>query len=829
MDASIDQLMSKVQEKGVVRKTVKQERRSVNEKRYENDDDENKNVETVVHEHLQCAKVIGKGKDSRLCNNPVDGKYRIENNTYCTRHYNEIMNIPVAHVNERVEIVETVPVESKPVESKPVESKPVESKPVESKPVESKPVEMKPVEMKPVEKPVETKVVKPVEMKPVEIAIPLMFQCNHKKARGGFCNIELFSSTPDKKCRWNGHENTYNSKLAEWKREMNRELQDEEERNQNPPKNNPVETTESTESTETNEESFQKEEPEEKKEKNVTFKNIISKMITLFSFNIKDVDDSIQKYITSGTDVNRAKMLISLIEHGLIPHVQSVGNGVYYVYNKVQLIWEKKKIEGTVIPYFDIVRELLENRVNYLKNKVLIAESLEVSSRTIASIKDEYKEEFDNLISLLEGTIKSLQTCQPLVNAIKITEIHNEEFIERLNKKIGYLPIKGGKVVNMRTGEIIDRTEEFVFTYEIPYTYKKEYTGNNFKPFISRFCCDDDKNIKSLQLILGSALTGDIFNRVMYVLSNDGQNGKSALNNLLKKGLGDELIGSVSFNTLCKSFNPQDPQPNIIRFMERRITTFNEGEAKDRINGSVFKRLTGDLYIDELRDLYGKPMSRLNQGSGFLFTNKTIIVKPGDEAEFVRFYNFPCYARFVKNEKERVDCEKLLNDGRSTFAKVYLSTEDPILQFTDDDFEDFLKFIIDGAMEWYNRGKMLMSEEEMKGSIKPPMMPNILYKDKTEEFEDFLCKYDIGSEYKIDCDIFRNAWKACIGGTKATLDENVEMLESLLKNRGIYRIKEVGVASYYLGVRAQMYTKHADIKNRMGVDESEAFEDGDTM
>jgi len=113
--------------------------------------------------------------------------------------------------------------------------------------------------------------------------------------------------------------------------------------------------------------------------------------------------------------------------------------------------------------------------------------------------------------------------------------IHDDKFYDNLNRfKPNHLPIKGGKVIDLKTGMIHLRTKEDYFTYEadVDYTPKRSEATMNL---INTIMCNNADNIKYLQKILGYCLTAKMDARVYFIFYGKGANGKSVILSLMNK------------------------------------------------------------------------------------------------------------------------------------------------------------------------------------------------------------------------------------------------------------------------------------------------------
>jgi len=262
--------------------------------------------------------------------------------------------------------------------------------------------------------------------------------------------------------------------------------------------------------------------------------------------------------------------------------------------------------------------------------------------------------------------------------------IGDAKFYERLNRTMpSFLPISKCKIIDLQTGEtrIRNKSDNFSYFSDVRYTSKRSDT---FMNFISSIMCDNKENLAYLQKMLGYCLTGHISARVFFIWWGVGANGKSMILNLMK-GLMKDQCQSVSKCVFVSAQNSSSGGCETLQLKDCRLATFSETNAKDCLNESLIKMVTGNDSITA-RGLYKDPVTFTPICKLVLCTNHKPDFNGNDKANIDRVRFMPFSARFVdnptkKNEYKRVpDIDKII-------IEHHLS--------------EFFSWCVDGAIEYY--------------------------------------------------------------------------------------------------------------------------------
>lgn len=271
-----------------------------------------------------------------------------------------------------------------------------------------------------------------------------------------------------------------------------------------------------------------------------------------------------------------------------------------------------------------------------MKNKILYICENGLWNQNIggASIRNSVFNIFEDLFKKAFDIYQSKKTDKTEKICYKITEIrfklgmtsiknnilteimsltYDDTFVDKLNRKIDYLPVKNG-LLNINTFEIEERKNEDYFTYEANAQFIPYCEGNeNFK-FVDKYFddlfCGNQETKKCVIDILKSCLTGRTL-RYIYFLTGVGSNGKSLLLKILSLIFND-AVDTISKLVVIKQKGNHNGVINteLEKLDKCRLGLVSELQNSDELNITIIKQITGGDNIDF---------------RGLFKTNKTII------------------------------------------------------------------------------------------------------------------------------------------------------------------------------------------------------------
>ena len=326
-----------------------------------------------------------------------------------------------------------------------------------------------------------------------------------------------------------------------------------------------------------------------------------------------------------------AKYLCQLISKSLEPIV-----------NKYNKIYEKK---------------LKEHKTS---NNISLIKVFEVKVSTLKSIRN---------------YILSTKGCKNIYPKV-VCELLNKEFIKLIDNDSLHLPIKNGKIINLKSKDVRDRINTDYFSFECPVSYNNNDRTIVYN-YIKSVCNEDIPYTNFMVKFLGYLLTRETSDRSLYILWGSGMNGKSKLLEFIELILGN-LFTSCSADVLLKTERKGGATPELIPLINARVAVLNETDENEKLNSDRIKRLTGDDLITA-RALFKNEVTFRPKAKLLLITNKKPTFDVTDKAMTDRIKLLPFLARFENTLANRNYIEELRNK--------YL--------------DDFFSLMIDGCFDWW--------------------------------------------------------------------------------------------------------------------------------
>jgi len=320
-----------------------------------------------------------------------------------------------------------------------------------------------------------------------------------------------------------------------------------------------------------------------------------------------------------------------------------------------------------------------------------------------AAGKDEAKRKaIENQVKLLARVNRRILGAKGQQAAWTVIKcrFYDSEFFKLLDKNVDYLPILKGQVVDLRTGLTRPRTCEDMFTFECPVTLTTD-NADVAEQFMLSIMNDNEAMRSFFQKVLGYCITGHTTERKMFLWWGQGSNGKSTVQNLLRK-----ILTNTFYITAAKEIWVQGGRassggatPHLIPLVHARVACSSETNEDEKLNGALIKELTGSDNITA-RPMYGEQFEFTPICKQILATNHKPDFNVGDKAMVDRLCYIPFLARFVEKPGPG---EKLID------KKLGAKLEGEYLNA-------IFTWIVKGAMQWYADGH-LEPPAEIKAAV----------------------------------------------------------------------------------------------------------------
>jgi hypothetical protein len=175
---------------------------------------------------------------------------------------------------------------------------------------------------------------------------------------------------------------------------------------------------------------------------------------------------------------------------------------------------------------------------------------------------------------------------------------YDSKFQQTLNKELYTLPLNNKTVINLKTLEIKERTNESKFSIECDVEYVEltpEQDADIKKYFIDLFC-QNEAIVKCVLNILKSAMTGKILRYIFFAIGT-GRNGKSLLFKLINKIM-NGFMDTIAKSVIVKSKANSNLNTEVEKLDKIRIGFVSELEERDELNTKLIREITGGDEID---------------------------------------------------------------------------------------------------------------------------------------------------------------------------------------------------------------------------------------
>lgn len=357
----------------------------------------------------------------------------------------------------------------------------------------------------------------------------------------------------------------------------------------------------------------------------------------------------------------------------------------------------------------DTVRICDDNGNGYIwdeKTKLWLEKS---ANHIINLISPELKQDVDALLTRIKNENKSLDDEEKIpimallairgyivshsgsahIHRKLITKLYDKEFITKINSVPYELPIKDGKVIDLRNGSVRERTINDYYKFECPVSYIMNTDFTSIEKFYLDICDGDQDLLRFKQKMFGYMLTGETDARCVFIAwGKEGKNGKSTVwDTILKQILGEFWVAcgeDVFFQTRRNG----GATPELIPLIGARVAVMSENEEKQKLQSSRIKRLTGNDTMDA-RPLYREKITFKPVCKCVILTNEKPDFDINDQAMIDRVRFIPYKHRFESSNTQSV------------------------IEFIQKNIDLFFSWFVEGSIKYYKDRKLDKTEVEM--------------------------------------------------------------------------------------------------------------------
>lgn len=381
--------------------------------------------------------------------------------------------------------------------------------------------------------------------------------------------------------------------------------------------------------------------------------------------------------------------------------------GSGYLWSDSTLLWEPLSGERLISIISDILERIfseiiippLEEEIKNIEVKIGEVEKDPIESMEVALEHKRKLAAKKKAIKYLESS-RTYNYVRSVRAFLKSIIIPNPNFELKLNTAPFLFPIKGNKVVDLKTGEIKDRRKEDYFSFERPINM-----GNPDHPNVLRFFNDImgeyQEGVEYLQIILGYMLSGSMRERSIYVFHGVGKNGKSCLLELLSLVLGvNEYYTQASQAVFVTSKKTQvgGVTPEILPLKGTRVAAVSEPQPGYYFNETLLKGVSGGDIITcnpKHKDVFSfKPTAKL-----ILACNQVPEFNASDKAMIDRLRYIPFDTIFTNKPTKS-------HEKKEDFEFIELLKEEHI--------DDIFAYLIEGSKKYWGNESITIPEKFTK-------------------------------------------------------------------------------------------------------------------
>jgi phage/plasmid-associated DNA primase len=193
----------------------------------------------------------------------------------------------------------------------------------------------------------------------------------------------------------------------------------------------------------------------------------------------------------------------------------------------------------------------------------------------------------------VDAYIKLIRANKTIRQADKLQDTDKVE--NTFNKKVGFLPIRGGKMFNMDTLEVTERGPTDHWSIECRVDYISELTEGDIAFALGYFMAmmRHDEELVQLQLdMVKSSLYGRVLAALFFCIGESGSNGKSFFVELLQKSY-PGFVQMLAKEAIVETTSSSSKQDNIAPLVVARIAIVSELTGEEKMNQPLVKRHSG--------------------------------------------------------------------------------------------------------------------------------------------------------------------------------------------------------------------------------------------
>lgn len=424
----------------------------------------------------------------------------------------------------------------------------------------------------------------------------------------------------------------------------------------------------------------------------------------------KDAEALFETIIHSSTDVAFARYFTALYGNNF--KCIDIYKRMFYTFTK-ECLWIQD-IGGT--PIRNIISNELKTRfitkLQEIGEEIILLDKENEDDKIALENSERIQKKIAECLIKMEKTNEKNNILREIMDMVK-----DAEFEKTMNKEQYVLPLKHGKILDMKTLEVRERTIANKFNYECDTSYREltEAENTEMEKYFNDLFCGKKDTVQVVLNILKSVMTG-VTLRYIYFITGTGRNGKSVLFNILsaifKKGM-----DVISKDVVLQKKSNSHLNTEVEKLDRCRLGYTTELKEEDKTNETMIKAITGGDKIN-VRGIQKTDDTLIPTTNLFVLTNQLpkLDVEPAicDRLIVIPFLNtFEVDKDFERNmidKRELVFCY-IMKHG-NICDKFELTQEMKVAkeEYIEANVTNYLKDFIDSECEPAN-GKKIERDE----------------------------------------------------------------------------------------------------------------------
>jgi len=289
-----------------------------------------------------------------------------------------------------------------------------------------------------------------------------------------------------------------------------------------------------------------------------------------------------------------------------------------------------------------------------------------------------------------------------------------------------FLPLKGGKKISLRTGQITDRTRDDLWSYEILATGTDctDQAKADVQRYYQNICYNDEGHVdaelmKYFQTLMGYFMTFEVGDKSVYFFVGHSDSGKSDIVNQMVHVLTKKRVGPVQSEVFVASNNSSNHQTYLLAMKGKSLVFCQELPKGRQLNSDTVKRSTGDDEVN-IRRCNGKDNENIRITSKLaVFSNVMVEIDGSDSGMKTRLKKIPMNRDLVHLPP----------------AERQLNLEMLVRLKSQDGANALFAWWLEGAMQYYANSEMLIERIELPAVV---VEQNQTFLQESDSFKHFL-------------------------------------------------------------------------------------------